>query len=540
MTKTYGWLSRRDMIQLLGIGGTALAAGLPDRVFAQSRKNTLVIGLDISDTITLDPARQAQYTPPMTLLAAYDMLVTMAPGDYITIRPALATKWARTPDGKGWRFTLREGVKFASGNPMTAEDVKWSLDRVLYLGDQTAQYIAHVDRTEIVDATTVDVVLKDPSQPLLTILAAPGFVIYDRKLLEQHGGDASIEAKTKDKATTWLNSNSAGAGAYRLVGWERNAQIQFVRNDNYWRGKPPFERVIIRHIGDSAAQLLSIRRGDVDIAFNLIPEQIATVKADANLRLEALTSLDFVYMALTQEAEYNKALAVKEARQAIGYAIDYDGIITNLLGGAAVRPANFLPIGVSGSTEKIARDIGFPQDLAKAKALLQGAGLADGFEFELAYGTAAIAGVTYQTLAQKIQADLARINIRVKLTPMDQVNLRTTYTGNKAQGGVLTFWNPPAVENLLWAAATVERVARRVHWAVPEDVTKLVHAAAGEQDPQKQADLWVAYQKRVVDQANLIILFQPIYQIAVRNTLDKLPLTAAGWQIDMYDTKPKA
>ncbi len=201
------------------------------------------------------------------------------------------------------------------------------------------------------------------------------------------------------------------------MAWERNAQIQLVRNDNYWRGRPPFERVIIRHIGDSAAQLLSIRRGDIDIAFNLIPEQISTIKSDANLRLEALTSLDFVYMALTQEPDYNKALAVKEARQAIGYAIDYDGIINSLLGGAAVRPANFLPIGVSGSTEEIAKQIGFRQDLDKAKSLLQKAGLAEGFEFDIAYGNAAIAGVTYQTLAQKIQADLARVNIRAKLTP---------------------------------------------------------------------------------------------------------------------------
>ncbi|WP_227627153.1 ABC transporter substrate-binding protein, partial [Klebsiella oxytoca] len=87
---------------------------------------------------------------------------------------------------------------------------------------------------------------------------------------------------TKDKATTWLNENSAGTGAYRLTRWERGAQIQFTRNDNYWRGKPPFERVIIRHIGDSAAQLLSIRRGDIVIAFNLIPKQVSTIKADPN------------------------------------------------------------------------------------------------------------------------------------------------------------------------------------------------------------------------------------------------------------------
>ena len=91
-------------------------AGLPANVFAQARKNTLVLGIDISDTITLDPARLAQYTSPMTVSAAYDSLVTMKPGDYINVKPSLATKWARTPDGKGWRFTLRDGVKFATGN----------------------------------------------------------------------------------------------------------------------------------------------------------------------------------------------------------------------------------------------------------------------------------------------------------------------------------------------------------------------------------------------------------------------------------------
>jgi peptide/nickel transport system substrate-binding protein len=416
--------------------------------------------------------------------------------------------------------------------------VKWSLDRVLYLGDQPSQYIANIDHTAIVDDKTVDVVLKHPDEPILTILAAPGFPVYDRKLLEQHGGDGSKDAKAKDKATTWLNENSAGTGAYKLVKWDRNSVIQLVRNENFWRGKPPFERVIIRHISDSAAQLLAIRRGDIDIAFNLIPEQIATLKADPKVRLESLTSLDFVYMALTQEPQFNKALAHKEARQAIGYAIDYDGIKNSLLGGAAVRPAHFLPIGVSGSTEEIAKEIGFRQDLAKAKELLAKAGLPDGFEFEIAYGNAAVDGVAYQVLAQKIQADVARVGIKATLHPQDQVNARTEYTTGKAKGGVLTFWNPPAVENLLWAAATVERVAKRVHWTPPEELVKLVHAAAAEQDPKKQAAMWVDYQKQMVDQANHFILFQPIYQIAVTDKLAKLPLTAAGWQLDMYAVKP--
>jgi peptide/nickel transport system substrate-binding protein len=531
-------LNRRDVLKLLGAGGAMVASGLPAQVLAQAHKDTLVIAIDISDTITLDPGRLAQYTSPMSVEAAYDTLVTMTPGDYINLKPALATRWGRTPDGKGWRFVIRDGVKFASGKPMTIEDVKWSFDRVINLKDQPAQYVQHIDRVEIVDKQTFDIILNKPAEPLLNIIAAPEFVVMDRALVEQHGGTAGPKAKDEDKATTWLNSNSAGTGAYVITQWERNAQIQLLRNQYFWRGAVPFERVVVRHMSDSAAQLLAVRRGDADVAFNLIPEQIATLKGDKDVRVDSLTSLDFVYMALTQEPEFNKALGVKEARQAIGYAIDYDGIKDSLLGGAALRPAHFLPIGVSGSTEAIARQIGFREDLKHAKELLAKAGYPEGFEFEIAYGNAAVAGVTYQLLAQKIQSDLARVGIKANLSPKDQVNLRTMYTTGKAPGGVLTFWNPPAVDNGLWADAVVQRVAKRVHWTPPQDIIKLTNEANEETDPQKQADLWVEWQKRVVDQANHFILFQPIYQIAVRNTIAKLPLTAAGWQLDMYAVKP--
>jgi peptide/nickel transport system substrate-binding protein len=534
------WLSRRDVAKLLGVGGAALSGFLPARVFAQSRKKTLVLGIDISDTITLDPARLAQYTSPMTVAAAYDPLVTMLPGEYIDVKPALATKWGRTPDGKGWRFTLRNGVKFASGKPMTIDDVKWSFERVLNLKDQPSQYVANIDHVVAVDKNTFDIILKKPEEPILTILAAPEFVVMERAVVESHGGTAAADAKTADKATTWLNEKSAGTGAYQIATWERNSQIQLVRNNHYWGGKLPFERIVIRHISDGAAQLLAVRRGDIDAAFNLIPEQIKSLQGDKNVRLDPLKSLDFVYMALTQEPEFNKALAVKECRQAIGYAIDYDGIKNSMLGGAALRPAHFLPIGVEGSTEQIAREIGFRNDPAKAKELLAKGGFPDGFEFEIAYGNAAVQGVTYQDLGQKIQSDLARVGIKATLKPMDQVNLRTEYTGGKSKGGVLTFWNPPAVDNLLWAAAVVQRVAKRVHWTVPKDVYDLAFKAYVEPDAKKRAALWVDWQKVLVDQANHFILFQPIYQIAVRQSIGAFPLTAAGWMLDLKDVKPKA
>ena len=151
-------------------------------------------------------------------------------------------------------------------------------------------------------------------------------------------------------------------------------------------------------MGDSATQLLAVKRGDIDAAFNLIPEQVATLKGDPNVRVEGLESLDFVYMALTSEPDFNKALAVKEARQAVWYAIDYDGIINSMLGGKAIRCASFIPIGLYGSTRETTKQFGYHQDLDRAKQLLQKAGFPDGFEFKLSYGDAAVSGLSYAVL----------------------------------------------------------------------------------------------------------------------------------------------
>jgi len=539
MSKDHQTLDRREFVLRMGVAALTLAgsAAFPSFVQAQARRNALLIGLDIGDSITFDPARLAQYSSPMTVHNVYDTLVTMTPGDYIDLKPNLATSWEYRPDGKAVRFKLRQGAKFASGNPVTAEDVKWSIERVINLKDQPAQYIAHVDKVDIVSPDTVDVVLKDPAQPLLTILAAPSFSVMDAKLLVKQGATAGADAKDADKATNWLNGNSGGSGPFSFTAWERNQQIQLARNGNYRGEKPGYERVVIRHMSESAAQLLALKRGDIDIAFNLIPEQIATLKGDPQIDVIGTPSLDFIYMAVSENAEANPALNKKQNRHAIGYAIDYDGIINSLIGGSAVRPANFLPVGVNGSTAETTKQIAFKQDLARAKKLLADAGNPDGFAFELTYSNNSIAGVSYQNLAQKLQADLARAGIKANLNPIDQVNLRTLFTQGKLQS-VLTFWNPPAVENQLWASATVNRVAKRVHWTPPDEMKKLVDDASAERDLFKSAALWRKYQEGMVDAAHLFVLIQPTYQIAVRKSVAGFKPTAAGWMAELGGARP--
>ena len=427
----------RRGFMILGAGGllaAVLQSARPAAAQSAQRRGTLVIALDISDATGLDPVRVYQYSNPLPTHAAYDGMVTFDPGDSVNLKPALATEWAYQPDGKTVRLKLRTDVKFASGKPMTAEDVRFSFTRQLNIKDQPWQYISHIEEVKVVDSHTVDIVLKDPSLPLMTIIATPAFGVLEKELVIAHGGTDAPDAKEKDKATDWLNENSAGTGPYRLTGWQRNQQIQMVKNPNYWKGTPGYDRVLIRHMSESAAQLLAIQRGDVDVAFNLIPEQIATLKDDPNITVAGMTSLDFIYMAVV-EAPTNPALQNKLARQAIGYAIDYDGIIKNLIGGKAVRPVSFLPVGVNGSTEELTKEIGFREDLAKSKQLLAQAGMPDGFKFQLSYGNAAIAGVGYQNLAQKLQSDLARVGIRGRADADGPGQHADHVSGREARGG---------------------------------------------------------------------------------------------------------
>ena len=224
----------------------------------------------------------------------------------------------------------------------------------------------------------------------------------DRKVVEEHGGVSTPDSKEKDKATEWLNQNSAGTGPYKLVGWVRNSQIQLVANPNYWGGKPPFQRVVVRHFEDGAAQLLALRRGDIDVAFNLLPEQVATLKDEKDVWVNGLDQPRLRLSGAQSQPGVQQGAGQQEARQAIGYAIDYEGIKNSLLGGAATRPANFIPVGCLGSTEEVTRQIGFREDLDRSRKLLTEAGYPDGFEFEVIYGTSIVAGTSYHVMGQKI------------------------------------------------------------------------------------------------------------------------------------------
>lgn len=519
----------RTWLWLLALVLTALSAA---PMAHAADKKTLVIGMDIGDGRTYDPARQADLSPPLTLGAVYETLVTLSSKDLGTVKPALALSWAPGPAGQSWIFKLRPGVKFWNGDTLTADDVKFSLDRLLNLKDQPSADAANLQRINVIDPLTVEIVLKIASPSNLIDLTGTVFSIYSKKMVEAQGGTAAADAPTTDKATAWLNGNSAGSGPYRMVGWERNAQVTLARNPHYHGEKPAFERVLIRHIADGAAQLLAIRRGDIDLAMNLNSEQIDSLAGNTDVSIEKTNSIDTFLMVLTNSPTMNPALAKPEVRRAVAAAIDYDGLIKGLVGGFSLRPPSFIPIGSAGVTEASAKAMGYKEDIPLARKLLKEAGYADGFGFEMVIPNTQYFSTSFQLIAQKIQSDLSRVGIKVELKPMDAVNWRTQFNGGKTQS-TLAFWTATAPNPHVWASASVQRLAKRVFWEPSADMMALVTKAQAETDPKAQQALYLKYQQVLIDQANYIMLLQPIYRVAVNKAVTGVELTANIWKMDM-------
>jgi peptide/nickel transport system substrate-binding protein len=176
---------------------------------------TLVVGANFIIK-SLDPGRTVETTSNMVNHSVYDSLVTFDGEDLSTPKPSLATDWTVSPDGTMYTFRLRRNVRFSSGNPLTSADVKWSMDRVRYLKSNPAFFLSSVEDVLAPDPFTVVLKLKAPNPSLLPILASSSLGAIDSKLVAQRGGDASPDAKDKDRRSP---SSSRSPPARAPMSW---------------------------------------------------------------------------------------------------------------------------------------------------------------------------------------------------------------------------------------------------------------------------------------------------------------------------------
>jgi len=475
----------------------------------------LVVARAKMDIRTLDPHRQYEIAPPQIMRAAYETLVTLGDkgADITKIEPLLAESYEVSPDARVYTFRLRKGIKFHTGNEMTAEDVLFSFRRLGNLKDNPSWLFSdHVESIEAVDPYTVRITLKEPNAAFLAMLVSPNFAVVDSKAVKEKGGTDAPDADKTDRATDWLNQNSAGTGPFILKEWKEKEHVILERNPNYWRDPPAIDRIVIRDIPDPTAQLQALERGEVDIAQSLDVDLIARLRASGKAQIIEGYTLDMIYLAITMNPEISKELADKRVRQAIMYAIDYEGIIKGLMRGGAVHLPTTIPLGLIGTDPNLAPK----RDLEKARALMKEAGYEKGFTVKMVFPTATfVGGLPAETLAAKLQADLAQIGITLELEPRETVAWRADYRAGKL-AITIADWTPDFLDPHGWAipfAVKGASAAKRVYYENPK-AEELAIRAGQITDLEERARMYLELQRIFLDDATYIGLIQPKVYIA--------------------------
>src|SRR5919204_678243 len=474
---------------------------------------TLLVARWIGDGKTMDPGRFYEFTSYAMAANCYDTLVTFKGTDTAHPRPDLATSWSISGGGKVFTFHLRHGVRFANGDPMTADDVVFSYRRLKYLKDNPAFLISGATDIRALDKYTVRITLGTPDVSFLAALAVPNFGVLNSRLVKAHGGDDSPQAATKDKATHFLDGQSAGTGAFQMTSWKRNTQITLVRNPHYWGPRPPMDKITFQNVPDSATQRLLVQKGSVDVAQNIDLQQSQALRNNPNVQLITGNTLDLIYVAMTTSATRSKPLSDKRVRQAIRYAIDYDGILKGLLKGVGTRPNSMIPVGMLGNDPATNNALLVHQDLHKARALLKKGGYPNGFSVKLSYWVGRVFdGIPMDPIAAKVKNDLAQVRINVTLDPEQDSVLLPAYRAQKLQM-ILYEWGVDYADPSDYAGpfspGPGKRPVTRMFYTWDSHLTPIVNQADTVSDAGKRAALYRQVQQTWLDESPWIGLVQP-------------------------------
>lgn len=396
---------------LAAAAALALAAPLLLPSAARAQDDTIVIARDM-DLNSLDPSRAWCDTCQIYLTAVYDQLLRVGP-DNKTLVPRLASSWEVSQDGLSYTFLLNPEARFSDGSPVEAADVRFSLERLKNIKAGAAFLVDGIASIETPDAQTVVVHLAAPDPEFLGKVSSPYGAVLNADVLAGHGATAGADADSTDQAEAWLLESSAGSGAFVLDSYRPDDELRLAANPNYWRDAPDAGAIVMRETQDAVAQMQMLQSGGADIAMQVDPDT-AEIAGAAGVTTELVPSYNFLYVALSPGAAGLEVPLTPRVREAIGLAIDYEGVLEFTIGGAADLIASPIPTGFPGTD-----DLPMPaQDLEKARALLAEEGVGDGFSMVAAYPEMNIYGVDLTTMMQKIQQDLARVKIALELQPV--------------------------------------------------------------------------------------------------------------------------
>ena len=325
---------------------------------ATSYKDTLIWAQG-ADVTSLDP-HQGKETPAVEVTCQiFDTLVVVNP-ETNEIEPQIAESWEQV-DELTYVFKIRQGIKFHDGSDLTAEDVKFSLDRAI--NSAAVSYIVDfIDTVTVDDEYTVTVKTKAPYAPALRNLAIPFAAIVPKAVVEA------------DEAAFILNP--VGSGPYQFVEWKQNDHVTLKAFDDYYAGKPATENLIMKVIPETSQRSIALETGEIDLAYDMAVNDVVKLKDSTELTVYEIPSLTCWYISMNMNKEpFNNPLV----REALSYAIDRQLIIDTINAGSGQPADAIIAPGVFGYYSTGVREY----DPEKAKELLAEAGYPDGFETSL-------------------------------------------------------------------------------------------------------------------------------------------------------------
>jgi peptide/nickel transport system substrate-binding protein len=362
-------------VSVKAIGGLFVAAVLAAAIVAlpggstasgqEGGKDVLTIGM-LQGIDSMNPVRGVTVAAFEAWNMVYPTLTDKAAKDFGVI-PGLATKWEGSDDGKTWTYTLRPGMKWSDGQPLTAEDVAYTINR-----SRDEEWLNHSATTANLTATTTsptEVVIKskvpDPKLPTMDVYIVPKHVYeqYDAKAL-----------------TKWNGQTDVAAGPYQLAEFKKGQFARFAANPNFWGGKPSVDEVVIRKFNNADAMVAALKRGEVDFVQNVPEGQFLNLQKDPDFVTLEGRQGGFDEFAINMGDGLKKphpALLDPKVREAIAHAIDKRTIVDRVLRGLGEPAEAVCPYANPDWTPDIPEDQRFDFDLEKSKQILDDAGYKD-------------------------------------------------------------------------------------------------------------------------------------------------------------------
>jgi peptide/nickel transport system substrate-binding protein len=472
----------------------------------------LIIGQG-TDVSLLDPHYSTSASDINVFFNLYDNLVLR--NEDLDLTPGLATSW-KLGDERTWQFTLRQGVVFHNGDRFTADDVKFSLERAIADNPRTSVFAAlnTIERVEILDPATVNIVTKQPDPLLPTRLSYYGGMMLPKQYFEKVG----MEGFRKDPI---------GTGALKFSEWKKDERLVFEANKQYWRAPLPYGKVIFKPYPETAARIAALIAGEVDLVTAVPPDQVTVIERSGTAKVEgALYAGFFAYYMNVKKPPLDNKLV----RQALHYALDRQAIVKKLWRGRGVVPNDAYP-----NVDKLGYDQSKPSfefDPKKAKALLEQAGYnGEEIAIESAVGYLANDKQLTETLGAMFQE--VGINAKVQLI---EYSVRAQKMRQKGIDGLLlgdptsTLLDPDGMFWRLMQPGGLIDYWRNAEW------DRLMSGARFLQDPKMRDAHYRQAAKIFLDEVPVLIVLQPEKTFALKKDLNWK--ARSDEVVVVYDIKP--